>query len=412
MADHFKEALEDFEAMIPDLEDQGASPLAIVEKLYTRFTAGLWIPQARDSGANPPLSEKTDGLPIAKPLATQPPESNQPEPEDTAETRNRAPNFNPIDTTSIPFPTTSSSKRTLQYLDQQVSTTTSSPSNKRPRIDSPQQTEQNLRPQDPQPTSQTPQQTVQTRTQPTQTPRSTQAPAPQTLTTPQPARFKRARSLRPLKPSELYTSPVVKVFLFDPEEKDEEIELQPASEPTTNSVDSDQPGTSPSKPFFLSRMAIQRASEYLWRSFRKMDELPAIEESDVKIKKEELDQEGAQSKRREPGAIYIPSKYIPSTEAFEAFIELAYNGRNYSCPYGTDQYDKIALFHARVYNVACCLQSEALQRKACEGLYRALKKNKLSVVATAKVARDLYGKAQAPDGKTQMDMRTSQTGIS
>lgn len=119
--------------------------------------------------------------------------------------------------------------------------------------------------------------------------------------------------------------------------------------------------------------------------------------------------------------IKIPSSYIKSVAAFEAFIEVAYSGRGYSIPkdrqskgfWDIDPFTPEArngnpefIFNTEVYLMGKALHSRSLQRFALINLYRLLPaiglevKAALTVHTLFPVIRMVYGNISLPHEST------------
>ncbi|RPA76992.1 hypothetical protein BJ508DRAFT_350889 [Ascobolus immersus RN42] len=243
-----------------------------------------------------------------------------------------------------------------------------------------------------------------------------------------------------------YTSPIVKVYIYDPKDPTETIRASNETErrrEETSACQDNNAQKSPDllrsgveKPFFIHRLFLERASEFFARQLRLLDSQASSldtrtvphEESDSTKRnttfmvvrtnesecKKQLETEsshvvastrsGARLTHEQEGVstIYIASRYVPSSKVFRAFIEFAHSGDDYTHqrkpPHGEGP--MTAEFHLQVYRLARSLHAEQLQKRAAKNLYRLLHSRKLiyggPVAKLLEFSFDLRG---SPDGK-------------
>ncbi|RPA74334.1 hypothetical protein BJ508DRAFT_340250 [Ascobolus immersus RN42] len=263
-------------------------------------------------------------------------------------------------------------------------------------------------------------------------------------------------------PFSQYTSPIVKVFLYDPEVDDAEMaspvtgsEANTAGVTEGNSMvaaeDNERGGDSSSrevdtattqrdsrsrrivadsdarrrkKPFLLHRAALERVSEFFSRRLKSRDAPRQAENSDAtRSKKKTLAPESCEAKipqikresnmtdgdkseslghrevqAKDADAIYIPSRFVPSIAAFQAFVDFAYTGC-YTYIYSPRCRSEAAVSYAEVYRLAKFLHSLVLQHRALWFLYITLLEHQVEAGSTARIVELLYDDVGCPDGR-------------
>ncbi|RPA74317.1 hypothetical protein BJ508DRAFT_418666 [Ascobolus immersus RN42] len=255
-------------------------------------------------------------------------------------------------------------------------------------------------------------------------------------------------SLRLVSDTDLYTSAVVQVYIYDPFGAEDARNADAGqNEGNSSTAESNTPRPGIDKPFTVHRVLLERASQYFDRQLKALDrtstqgsatiDTDAVNtESHVKKEKrlkmevkaekgsgqqvkQELVATGSTSTvanslqpKRDSNSLYVPSQFIPSVKAFQAFLEFAHNGTNYTtsgratawCP--SQQSEGAAIFHLEMYRLARSLHAETLQKKAAQNLFSMLgrgyyRNGSLGGYTMAKLIKMVYDgqNLDAPDGK-------------
>ncbi|RPA74324.1 hypothetical protein BJ508DRAFT_312963 [Ascobolus immersus RN42] len=238
------------------------------------------------------------------------------------------------------------------------------------------------------------------------------------------------RPLPGLSNADLYTSPSVKVYLYDPNDP-EDAKLFPDPglkvkkvQVAGSTIDLVQGRLRAGidKPLILHRALLERASEFFSRQLKEMDARAAgkSESHPNTVTDEEdsswesiYDQESERptettTTSQNQDAIYIPSRYIPSFPVFMAFIQFAQTDEDYDYLEGGDITRCLTpsetVFHLDVYRLARSLHAQALQQRSVTNLYDILNywsedTFTLSPECVLRLLETVYNLPEAPDGK-------------